>query len=246
MEQYEIYPLQSLNLTLNNVIFYLLVAAVISISITLVGTIRGELVSNWWGILSESLYRTILSMVENYIGIKYTVYLPLIYTVFHLILFSNLIGMVPYSSTPTVEIIMTISIALTLLVAVLLIGFQSHKVLLLAAFLPAGTPIGQVPLMIVLEVLAYVTRTLSLGLRQAVNMITGHILAKVCVGFIWVAYLNGTSLIVLTLPLLLLTLFQGLELLIAYLQAYIFTFITCITIKDIAKYYHNDSQDIAR
>ena len=234
MEQYEIYPLQSLNLTLNNVIFYLLVAAFISIIITLVGTIRGELVSNWWGIQSESLYRTILSMVENYIGIKYTVYLPLIYTVFHLILFSNLIGMVPYSSTPTVEIIMTISIALTLLVAVLLIGFQSHKVLLLAAFLPAGTPIGQVPLMFVLEVQAYVTRTLSLGLRQAVNMITGHILAKVCVGFIWVAYLNGTSLIVLTLPLLLLTLFQGLELLIAYLQAYIFTFITCITIKDIA------------
>ena len=165
MEQYEIYPLLSFNLTLNNVIFYLLVAAFISIIITYVGTIRGELVSNWWGILSESLYRTILSMVENYIGIKYTVYLPLIYTVFHLILFSNLIGMVPYSSTPTVEIIMTISIALTLLVAVLLIGFQSHKVLLLAAFLPAGTPLGLVPLMIVLEVLAYVTRTLSLGLR---------------------------------------------------------------------------------
>jgi F-type H+-transporting ATPase subunit a len=65
-------------------------------------------------------------------------------------------------------------------------------------------------------------------------MITGHILAKVCVGFIWVAYLKGTSLLVLTLPLLLLTLFLGLELLIAYLQAYIFTFITCITIKDMA------------
>ena len=63
-------------------------------------------------------------------------------------------------------------------------------------------------------------------------MITGHILAKVCVGFIWVAYLKGTSLLVLTLPLLLLTLFLALELLIAYLQAYIFTFITCITIKD--------------
>lgn len=65
-------------------------------------------------------------------------------------------------------------------------------------------------------------------------MITGHILAKVCVGFIWVAYLKGTSLLVLTLPLLLLTLFLALELLIAYLQAYIFTFITCITIKDMA------------
>lgn len=160
MEQYEIYPLFSLNFTLNNVIFYLLIAGLLS---TLVCSY--ELVSNWWGILSESLYRTILSMVENYIGMKFTVYLPLIYTVFHLILFSNLIGMVPYSSTPTVEIIMTLSIALTLLVAVLLIGFLSHQLLLLAAFIPAGTPLGLVPLMIVLEILAYVTRTLSLGLR---------------------------------------------------------------------------------
>jgi F-type H+-transporting ATPase subunit a len=165
MEQYEIYPLFSLSLTLNNVIFYFLIAGFISILLTYVGTVRGEVVSNWWGILSESLYRTILSMVENYIGIKFTVYLPLIYTIFHLILFSNLIGMVPYSSTPTVEIIMTLSIALTLLVGVLLIGFLSHKLLLLAAFIPAGTPLGLVPLMIVLEILAYVTRTLSLGLR---------------------------------------------------------------------------------
>ncbi len=89
--------------------------------------------------------------------------------------------------------------------------------------------------MIVLELVAYVTRTLSLGLRLAVNMITGHILAKVCVGFIWVAYLKGLSSLVISLPLLVpLTLFLGLELLIAYLQAYIFTFITCITIKDMA------------
>ena len=104
-------------------------------------------------------------MVENYIGIKYTMYLPLIYTVFHLILFSNLIGMVPYSSTPTVEIVMTLALAFTLLVAVLLIGFLSHKLLLLAAFVPAGTPLALVLLMIVLEILAYITRTFSLGLR---------------------------------------------------------------------------------
>ena len=104
-------------------------------------------------------------MIETYIGIKYTMYLPLIYTVFHLILFSNLIGMVPYSSTPTVEIIMTLSLAFTLLVAVSLIGLSSHKLLLLAAFIPAGTPLGLVLLMIVLEILAYATRTFSLGLR---------------------------------------------------------------------------------
>ena len=81
-----------------------MIACLISTLLTYVGTARGVLVSNWWGILNESLMRTILSMVENYIGSKFTVYLPLIYTVFHLILFSNLIGMVPYSSTSIVNI----------------------------------------------------------------------------------------------------------------------------------------------
>jgi F-type H+-transporting ATPase subunit a len=87
--------------------------------------------------------------------------------------------------------------------------------------------------MVPLEILAYLTRTLSLGLRLAVNLITGHILGKVLISFIWLAYLNNVSFIILTLPLLLVSLFLSLELLIAYLQAYIFTFITCITIRDI-------------
>ena len=86
-----------------------------------------------------SLYFTCL-ITTDYIGHLFTFYFPLIYTVFHLILFSNLIGMVPYSTTSTVEIVMTLSIALTLLIAVLLRGFLSNGVVLLAAFLSAGTP----------------------------------------------------------------------------------------------------------
>ena len=129
---------------------------------------------------------------------------------------------------------MTLSLSFTFLIGIQIQGFLTHKFYLQAAFLPSGTPLFLIPVMIVQEVLAYLTRTLSLGLRQAVNMITGHIQVKVCVGFIWVAYLNGTSLLFLTLPLFLLTLFLALEQLIAYLQAYIFTFITCITFKDMA------------
>ena len=141
--------------------------------------------------------------------------------------------MVPYSSTPTVEIVMTLTLAFTILIGVLIMGFFSHKLYLFAAFLPAGTPIGLVFLMVPLEILAYLTRTFSLGLRLAVNLITGHILAKVLIGFIWNAYLSNVPLLYLSAPLLLVALFLSLELLIAYLQAYIFTFITCITIRDI-------------
>ena len=234
MEQYEIYPLLSQNLTLNNVVFYLLIAASIIITFSTLST--GPLVSTWWGILNESFYRTILSMIENFIGKKYTVYFPQIFTIFHMILFSNLQGLIPYSSTPTVEIVMTLSLSFTLQVGILFIGFLTHKLLLQAAFIPAGTPQGLVPVMLALEILAYMIKILSLGQRLAINMTTGHILMKVGISFVWVAYLKGTSFFVLALPLVQLTMFIAQEILIAYLQAYIFTFITCITMKDMAKY----------
>jgi len=118
MEQFEIYPIFSFNFVINNVIFYFMIAAVISM--TLATAHRGEIVATWWGILNESLYRTILSLVENNIGRNYSVYFPLLYTVFHLILFSNLLGMIPYSTTPTVEMVMTLSLSFTLLFGTIL------------------------------------------------------------------------------------------------------------------------------
>lgn len=112
MEQYIIFPVFSLQLTITNIIFYLLIAGLITV---IMGNMNsGHILSNNWGILSESLYRTILNMLENFVGPKYSIYLPLFYSLFHVILFSNLLGLVPYSSTPTVEIVMTLSLAFTL------------------------------------------------------------------------------------------------------------------------------------
>lgn len=207
LEQYDIYTIFSFNFLLNNVLIYSLIAASLSPLILKLGYNKGDLVANWWGILSESIYRTILLMVENYIGPKYTIYFPLIFTIFHFVLFSNLIGLVPYSTTPTVEIVMVLSLALTLLGGVLILGFITHRQLLIAAFVPSGTPLALIIPMFALEVLAYLTRTLSLGLRLAINMITGHVLVKVIIGFIYSALISGTTLIVLTLPLFLLTMF---------------------------------------
>ena len=133
MEQYVIYPIFSLNFVINNVIFYLLIAALITILIGK-GIMKGNIISNNWGILSESLFRTILKMIEEFVGPKFSIYLPLFYSIFNLVLFSNLLGLVPYTSTPTVEIVMTLSIAFTLLIGLLLIGFLTHKLYLLAIF----------------------------------------------------------------------------------------------------------------
>lgn len=214
MEQYVIYPILSLNFVITNVIFYLILAAFLTLLLGK-GIKAGKIVSNNWGILSESLFRTILLKIENYVGPKFTKYLPLFYTIFNIVLFSNLLGLVPYSTTPTVELIMTLSIAFTLLIGLLLVGFLTHRLYLLAIFLPGGTPLALIPLMVLLEIVAYIFRTLSLGLRLAINLITGHLLLKVCIGFVWMGYIKGTSFLILMIPLLLLTAFLSLEILIA-------------------------------
>ena len=190
-----------------------------------------DLSPNNWGILSESLFRTSMGQ-KALLGPRAMPYLPLFYTIFHFILFSNLIGLIPYSSTPTVEILLTLAIAITLLAGILFIGFLTQGVKALAIFLPGGTPLGLIPLKIILEIIAYLFRTLSLGLRLAINLITGHILAKVIIGFIWMGYIKGPALGI-ALGIALLTLFLALEILIAYLQAYLFIFITIITFKDV-------------
>ena len=134
MEQYVLFPVFTMNLVINNVIFYLLIAG--SLVLILGNISNNKIITNNWGIFRESLFRTLLLKIENFVGPKYTMYLPLFYTIFHLILFSNLIGLVPYTSTPTVELIMTLSIAITLLIGILLVGFLTHKIYLLAIFLP--------------------------------------------------------------------------------------------------------------
>lgn len=213
MEQFEIKPIM---------------AFIIILLLILRKNFKNIIPSNYQ-ILDESLYRTILLILINNIGKKRLYYFPLIFSIFMIIIISNLIGMVPYSATPSVEIVITLSLAFTILIGILLYGIiTQHGKYITHLFLPAGTPIGQIPLMIPLEIVAYLTRTLSLGLRQAVNIITGHILVKVCISFA-----TNMSNLFIILPLGFTTVFLALEILIAYLQAYIFIFIISITLKDI-------------
>jgi ATP synthase subunit 6 len=231
MEQFTIFNIMTFNLSFNNINYLILLVTLLFILLS--QSLSPKLISNNFSIFLESCYGSIRNMITNYIGIKSIYYLPLLFTLFHFILFSNLIGMIPYSQTITVEIVITLSLAFTILIGILIYGIFSHGNLLFAVFLPSGTPLGLIFLMIPLEILAYITRTLSLGLRLAVNLITGHILAKVIISFIWKGYINNVSILILAIPLFLVILFLALELLIAYLQAYIFTFITIITIRDI-------------
>lgn len=239
-EQFINFPVLSFNFLITNSSFYLFLAAFFLVGFNLFihfssnSTNNNYLINNNWQLFSESLYNTALNKISSFINKNFTVYFPLIYTIFFVILFSNFLGLIPYSSTATVEIVLTLSLAFTLLFGILLIGFLNHQLLLLATFLPAGTPLLLIPLMVFLEIVAYIFRTISLGLRLAINLITGHVLAKVGVSFIWLGFTHGTHFLILLIPILLVTLYLALEILIAYLQSYIFIFITCLTFNDLA------------
>ena len=189
-----------------------------------------KLQANNYGIINEAQLASVSRIIVSY-GVP-TNQIPLFYSVFYLIQMSNQIGLIPYNNTATAELIQTITLAGIVLLAVLVIGVIIHKKYQIAAYVPAGTPIGLIPQMIVQEMLAFITRTLSQGMRQGVNMITGHILAKVIISFVYTAYLQNISVFIYMFGIIFLGAFFALEIQIAYLQAYIFVFICCLTIHD--------------
>lgn len=177
-------------------------------------------------ICGESLPATVLGILRT--SVKSLYLFPFLFTVFILLFISNYLGLVPYSITASTEFVLTLSMASIMLGGILIHSFFIHGLATFGLFLPAGTPLGLLPLMIPQELLAYLTRTLSLGLRLAVNLITGHILVKVLLSFIpsISSYLGLGGLLAGCI------LFLALEILISYLQAYVFVFISIITLSD--------------
>lgn len=232
MEQFVAFPILYL---INSTVLFMLITFSLYLIQSLVLNTNNKLIGNSFTHVNESNFHIITNMIVNYVNKKYIIYVPLILSVYNFILLNNYVGLMSYTITPTVEIIMTLSISLILLLGILIIGIRQYKWQIIGLFVPAGVPNVLIPIMLVLEIVAYFTRILSLGLRLGVNMITGHILTKVILGFIWSAYLNDVSGILLILPLSILSVFLCLEILISYLQTYIFIFITLISFKDITK-----------
>ncbi|MBT3915448.1 MAG: F0F1 ATP synthase subunit A [Rhodospirillaceae bacterium] len=179
-----------------------------------------------WQLLAELAYQFIAKMVSDSIGKEGRPYFPFVFTIFMFVLFGNFIGMLPYSFTFTSHIAVTLTMALVIFVLVTFIAFAKHGLHFFSFFLPAGVPIILAPLMISIEVISYFTRPLSLSIRLFANMMAGHTLLKVVGGFVVPLGIFGV------VPMAGLVAVTGLEFLIAFLQAYIFTILTCIYIND--------------
>ena len=179
-----------------------------------------------WQLLAELTYQFIARMVSDNIGKEGRAYFPLIFSIFTFVLFGNLIGMIPYSFTFTSHIAVTLTMAVFIFILVTVIAFMKHGIKFFSFFLPEGVPIILAPLMVIIEVISYFTRPFSLSVRLFANMMAGHTLLKVIGGFVVPLGIFGV------VPIAGLVAVMGLEFLIAFLQAYIFTILTCIYIND--------------
>ena len=190
------------------------------------GMRRGALVPGRWQSLSEISYEFVANLIRDNVGQEGRKYFPFIFTIFMFVLAGNMLGMIPYSFTYTSHIVVTFAMAAVVFVGVTVIGFAKHGLHFLHFFLPSGVPAILAPLLIPIEVLSYFTRPVSLALRLFANMTAGHTMLKVFAGFI--APLGVVGIV----PLALVTALTGLEFIIAFLQAYVFTILSCVYLND--------------
>ena len=226
--------LANIHIFISNIGLYLTVGALLILSLHLLATNYNKIVSNRWSISQESLYATIHSIVTNQINARNgQIYFPFIYTLFIFILINNLIGMVPYSFVSTSHFVLTFALSFTVVLGATLLGFQKHGLEFFSLLVPAGCPLNLLPLLVLIEFISYLARNISLGLRLAANILSGHMLLNILAGFTYNIMTSGFIFFFLGLiPLAFIIAFSGLELGIAFIQAQVFVVLTSSYIKD--------------
>ncbi|MDX2308952.1 MAG: F0F1 ATP synthase subunit A [Hyphomicrobium sp.] len=183
--------------------------------------------------VAETLYEFVAGMIRDSMGEQGMKFFPLIFSLFMFILTLNMLGMVPGFFTVTSQLWITAALALLVFLTVIVVGFAKNGVGFLKLFVPDGVPIYVLPLVSIIEVISFFSRPLSHSLRLFANMLAGHITLKVFAGFI-VMLLGtaGTASLVAPLPFLAVLGITALEFLVAFLQAYVFTMLTCMYLND--------------
>lgn len=193
-----------------------------------------KLVPTPWQSVFEFLYEFIFfNVLSENVKKNGGFYFPMLFTIFLFLFSCNLLGMIPYSFTVTSHIIVTFGLALMAFFAINVVAIQTHGFHFLSFFLPSGAPLALAPLLVIIELVSYSFRVVSLSLRLFANMMSGHCLLKILAGFGWTMLSAGGLLTVIhVLPLIVIIAIVGLELAIAFLQAYVFTVLLCIYLND--------------
>ena len=241
LDQFEVKDLLSLNanllgnlhFSLTNIGLYLSIGLFLILTYSLLGN-NNKIIPNNWSISQETIYATVHSIVINQLNpTKGQLYFPFIYSLFIFILVNNLIGMIPYSFASTSHFILTFSLSFTVVLGATFLGFQKHGLKFFSLFVPSGCPLALLPLLVLIEFISYLSRNVSLGLRLAANILSGHMLLSILSGFTYNIMTSGVLFFFLGLiPLAFIIAFSGLELAIAFIQAQVFVVLACSYIKN--------------
>ena len=182
--------------------------------------------------IAELSYEFVASMIRDNVGSGGRSYFPFIFSLFMFILFSNLLGLIPFSFTVTSHIIVTFGLAIVVFFGVTLIGLIKHKHRFFSLFVPQGIPIIIAPMVILIELISYLARPITLSLRLFANMMAGHTLLEVFGGFVVALGILGFAPLAVTVALF------GLEIIVAFLQAYVFAVLTTLYLNDALHLHH--------
>lgn len=241
LEQFEVTPLVSITapvlgnfvLALTNLGLYAIITVVFVLGIHVLGNNAHRLVPSRWSIALETTYTTVLNIVRDQTGSNNEIYTPFITALFWLILIGNLNGNVPYAYTITTSVITAIGLSILVFFAVTALGMSIHGLHFFAFFVPSGTPFALVPALVLIELISYLARAVSLGTRLWANMVAGHTLLKILSTFLGQLFSAGLVTAVFTLiPFAVFVALIGLEIAVSFIQAYVFTVLTSSYIRD--------------
>ncbi|HKH94958.1 MAG TPA: F0F1 ATP synthase subunit A [Beijerinckiaceae bacterium] len=238
IHQFELKPIFTLGrignteIVFTNAALYMLVAVVVIALLTTMATRRGSLVPGRIQSLVEMLYEFIASTVRSSAGEEGMRFFPFVFSIFMFVLMLNLFGLVPYGFTVTSHIIITFALAAVVILTVIVYGLMKHGTHFFGLFVPSGVPAWLLPLLVVIEVISFVSRPISLSVRLFANMLAGHIALKIFAGFVGILLGAGFWSVLAPLPLALAVALTALEVLVAVLQAYVFATLTSIYLND--------------
>ena len=230
--------LGNFNIALTNLGFYCLLVFVIIFGFHVLSNNNFALVPSNYSIALESFFASIANMVRSQIGETKEMYLPFVYSLFLFILISNLVSNVPYNFAVTSSAVVCLGLSVTIFLSVTILALTKHGIKFFAFFVPSGCPLALVPLLVLIELISYFARSVSLGLRLFANIVAGHTLLAILSSFLMKLFSTSILVFFITLiPFALFTAIIGLEIAVSFIQAFVFSLLVCSYIKD-AEYLH--------
>lgn len=229
-----------INISFTNSSLWMVIAAVVSITFFNMATSRRSLVPGRLQMMAELSYEFIAGMIRDNIGSHGRQYFPFVFSLFMIVLMGNLLGLLPYSFTYTSHIAVTGALALIVFGLITIYGFLNHGLAFLSIFSPPGVPFVLKFLIIPIEILSFLMRPFTLAVRLFANMMAGHMVLKIFAGFaaMAVAGLGVAGVALGAVPVFINVAMLFLELLVGFLQAYVFAILSCVYLKDTVDLHH--------